>query len=239
MRPRSAAEARIVSTPTHQDSAALLRRYSGKNAVEYDAKRRDSSRYKSEDLAFEQLYSLVQPGSVLDLPIGTGRFLPLYRARGAKVTGLDLSEDMLAVAAAKAAEDGFLTLLRGDARDPETFRGLEGEFDLVVSVRFLNWLTGAEMRAALENFAALRPRHMILGANVASAEDVEAVRAPSFRDFARAVRRILKRRRATHFVHDEARILAPLADAGYALRDTRKIYAKRGSANFFYLFEET
>jgi SAM-dependent methyltransferase len=228
-----------VSTPTQQDNAALLRRYSGKNAGEYDAKRRDSARYKSEELAFEQLYSLVQPRSVFDLPIGTGRFLPLYRARGARVTGIDLSEDMLAVAAAKAGAGGFLTLLRGDARDPVTFRGLDGQFDLLVSVRFLNWLAGPDMQAALENFAALRPRHMILGAHVASAEDVENARPPRLRDLVRGVRRLLKRRRAMHFVHDEALILAPLQDAGYALRAKRKIYAKRGAANFFYLFERT
>jgi len=56
-----------------------------------------------------------EPGRLLDLGCGTGRHLVHFAARGFEVTGVDLSEHMLAVARRKlAAERCSATLVQGD-----------------------------------------------------------------------------------------------------------------------------
>jgi len=55
------------------------------------------------------------PGRLLDLGCGTGRHLVHFARRGFQVTGIDLSEHMLAIARRKLAEAGCgATLLSGD-----------------------------------------------------------------------------------------------------------------------------
>ncbi|HWC03262.1 MAG TPA: methyltransferase domain-containing protein [Methylomirabilota bacterium] len=69
---------------------------------------------------------------VLDVACGTGNTALMARARGAAVTGLDLTPDLLAVAEKRAAEAGFddITWKEGDAED---LPFPDGAFDVVVS----------------------------------------------------------------------------------------------------------
>lgn len=58
----------------------------------------------------------VRPGErALDLCCGTGDLAFALSRRGARVTGLDFSEPMLAVARRRAARDGAVEFLQGDA----------------------------------------------------------------------------------------------------------------------------
>ena len=72
------------------------------------------------DVAFWQRLGAAQEGPVLELGCGTGRIaVPVARA-GARVVGIDRSQEMLARARkriARARLDGRLTLVRGDIRD--------------------------------------------------------------------------------------------------------------------------
>ncbi|WP_369961915.1 class I SAM-dependent methyltransferase [Leifsonia sp. EB34] len=68
-------------------------------------------------------------GRVLEVAVGTGRSLPYYPA-GVELTGIDLSPEMLAIARARAAEQGIEADLRqGDA---EALPFGEAAFDTVV-----------------------------------------------------------------------------------------------------------
>lgn len=67
---------------------------------------------------------------VLDLGCGDGRHSLELARRGYRVTGLDLSEDLLERARRRAAEEGLdITFIQGDMRDPP---GISA-FDLVVN----------------------------------------------------------------------------------------------------------
>ncbi|WP_027482094.1 class I SAM-dependent DNA methyltransferase [Deinococcus pimensis] len=91
--------------------------------------------------------------SVLDLACGTGASTRPFAARGLNVTGLDLSADMLAVA---ARELPGVTFTQGDLRDFE----LHQRFDLVTCVfDSLNNLTDPSDlgRALTRAHAHLRP----------------------------------------------------------------------------------
>ena len=75
----------------------------------------------------------VRPGErVLDVACGTGNTALAARARGAAVTGLDLTPELLAVARTRAAEEGYddITWEVGDAED---LPFPDGAFDVVVS----------------------------------------------------------------------------------------------------------
>lgn len=54
----------------------FMPRYASRLARTYESYR-DNIRWRKEAEAFERLYALVQPATVLDCPIGTGRRLPV------------------------------------------------------------------------------------------------------------------------------------------------------------------
>lgn len=100
------------------DAAALTAR----TRRRWDAKARayDRFTYVEERLGGsrlrKRLWSLVGPGRVLELGVGTGANLR-YHPPGAEVTGVDLSPGMLALARARAARLGKATpLLEMDAQ---------------------------------------------------------------------------------------------------------------------------
>lgn len=69
---------------------------------------------------------------VLDIACGTGNTALMARARGAVVTGLDLTPDLLAIARTRGADQGYddITWKEGDA---ENLPFPDGAFDVVVS----------------------------------------------------------------------------------------------------------
>jgi SAM-dependent methyltransferase len=75
-------------------------------ARDYDASLAGSS-LCTADLAFVGQHCQ-QPGRLLDLGCGTGRLLIPFALRGFWVLGVDLSEEMLAVAGSKAADAGVV-----------------------------------------------------------------------------------------------------------------------------------
>jgi len=69
---------------------------------------------------------------VLDLACGTGNTALMARARGARVTGLDLTPELLTIARQRAAEEGYedMTWKLGNA---EELPFADGAFDVVIS----------------------------------------------------------------------------------------------------------
>lgn len=97
-------------------------------------------------------------GRLLDVPVGTGRFLGLYEGLGVRVVGIDLSEDMLREAGKKLRghEWDFCSLWKGSATelDYET-----RHFDTAVCVRFLNLIDEKSLRLVMaELFRVTRSR---------------------------------------------------------------------------------
>ena len=116
-------------------------------------------------------------GDVLEIGFGTGRNLPFYPP-GVRLTGIDLSDAMLAIAKRRAEHLGRLVDLRlGDAQ------GLpfpDGAFDCVVLTLTISAIPD-EQRALAEVHRVLRPRGRLLM--------LEHVRSPL--SGVRAVQRLL------------------------------------------------
>jgi SAM-dependent methyltransferase len=99
------------------------------------------------------------PGRLLDLGCGTGRLLLPFARRGDWVLGVDLSEEMLKVAAAKArAADLPIHLLRANLVELDGLAG--GSFDYAACLfSTLGLIAGAEprRRVVAHAFRLLRP----------------------------------------------------------------------------------
>lgn len=107
--------------------------YSGAFARFYDLIYADKP-YAAEAAALNVLFEhqgVTSGGRLLDLACGTGRHAVELASHGWSVTAVDLSEEMLHVAAGLAADRGVeMRLLRGDMRA----LALDGSFDVVVSL---------------------------------------------------------------------------------------------------------
>ena len=105
--------------------------YYGDVARNYDASRSHKAKWKNEIATVERF---VQRGPVLDMPLGTGRFIPCYRAKGMEFVGADISGDMLAIAKEKF---GDIKITQAAADD---LPFADGSFATAVCIRFLEWL---------------------------------------------------------------------------------------------------
>lgn len=107
-----------------------MKQYQGAGATQYEAHRKGQAKWAWENRVVADILARIggEVASVIDAPVGTGRFLSLYRV---PATGYDVSADMLAVARELHADARLerLDLLR-DA--------IPERADLVVCVRFLN-----------------------------------------------------------------------------------------------------
>jgi ubiquinone/menaquinone biosynthesis C-methylase UbiE len=142
----------VTLTPVRREYDALAARYD-----------RRWERYTRESLdLFRPLLAGGDAGRVLDLGCGTGAMLPLLGAWGAGVrryTGVDLSPEMLRVAAGKAASAAFSAGFVAASADALPFR--EAAFDTVVSASSLHYWARPE--AALgEARRVLRPGGRLL-----------------------------------------------------------------------------
>lgn len=113
--------------------------YYGAVAAQYDAAREGTPGRLAERAAIAQM---VTEGPVLDCPVGTGAFCELYRHLG--LVGVDLSDEMLALAAAKHPG---LELHRMDLLEGLPFA--DGQFATAVCIRLLWWLRDGDMQRAM------------------------------------------------------------------------------------------
>jgi hypothetical protein len=115
-------------------------KYYGHEAETYDAQRRETTRWKIEQQAVEDF---VSEGPVLDIPLGTGRYVPIYRRKGLEFFGVDLSRDMLSVA---EQTNGTLPCAQGSILsqpcDDEVYA-------TAVCTRLMDWLCPSDMIAAI------------------------------------------------------------------------------------------
>jgi ubiquinone/menaquinone biosynthesis C-methylase UbiE len=145
----------------------LRERYRGERARNYDRERVGSAEWQREQAVVESFLhnSELQPDDVvLDIPVGTGRFLDFYKSLGCRVVGLDISEEMLEQAVVRAASLDLDADLRiGDITRIEAD---DSSAKVVVCVRILNLLGFNNFKLALGEAARVSSAYVIAGIQV-------------------------------------------------------------------------
>lgn len=150
------------------DADVLLKlkdKYTGETALRYEQKRRDTEHWRKEQTIVKNLVEscgLPEGSTVLDVPVGTGRFLPVYEKQGYRAIGLDASEDMLAEASQKAGELSYddVRLQKGDITDISLDAD---EVDLAVCIRLMNWFDFSTFQRAMKELVRVSSQFVIVG----------------------------------------------------------------------------
>ncbi|TDU70671.1 methyltransferase family protein [Prosthecobacter fusiformis] len=138
-------------------------KYKGSVALTYLEKRAHKPDWHQECLYLASLMKLLPDGlRVLDVPFGTGRFLPFYLLKSWDVTGADISEDMLSVA--REYNPPNLVSYKDCLSDVVSLPFAKAEFDLVISFRFLGYILTTEKAVeAVRKLSSLTRKHAIFG----------------------------------------------------------------------------
>jgi ubiquinone/menaquinone biosynthesis C-methylase UbiE len=144
------------------ESSELAQRYRGATATDYEQRRvGEPSWAREQAIVSSMLEVFPRDATLIDVPVGTGRFFEFYQARGLRPTGVDVSADMLTQAQQKAIEVGLaVTLEAGDIR---RLRFPNGAFDGAVCIRLFNLIALPDVVLGIRELARVSRRHVILG----------------------------------------------------------------------------
>lgn len=207
--------------------------YQGAEAQGYEERRTRDQKWQNEDAALTALLDVAapSPASLLDIPVGTGRFLPHYAERGHTVVGADISSDMLGVAGEKLVTlaDHHITL---EHQDITNLSFDDDAFDVSICVRLLNLVDVGVVEAAVAELARVSRSHLIVGLRTY--------------DFASSPYQLLWRTRnrltgqiPKVIAHPAAVVDRVMAASGMKLNRKIEIHrgARRASIYHFYLFD--
>lgn len=222
------------------DFDRLSSKYFGATAKQYESRRLDQ-KWIAEQQTVEELVRDVPEGSkVLDAPVGTGRLIPLLTRRRLVYYGLDVSVDMLAEAAEQAEEcRAHVELCQGDLR---TIPFTAGSFDLVICLRFLNWVDRDGVRDVVKELSRVSRHKLLVGVRyLTPTNQLGAHGGDILRRFASSVGLpSLRTRRWGIILHKKGELEAIFADAGLNIVDKRLIERRWDCTDYvFYSLEKT
>ena len=156
--------------PEHKPVEAVmaehaLRKYHGAVATGYDAKREESPKWHAEQAIITDMLSDIPSGDwILDCPVGTGRFIPVYEERGFCVQAVDVSVDMMKEAIAKVTKPGnWINFTQADIR---TINLWPQSVDVSLMVRLTRWLSPDDCIVALRQLQRVTRKRIIFTARV-------------------------------------------------------------------------
>lgn len=154
------------------------RKYTGSVASGYDAKRVESPKWAAEQAIIEGIIDAMPKGStILDVPVGTGRFIPAYERNEHNWSGADISEDMLKEADGKRTRQDIGQLGLASITDIPINNG---SFALSIACRITRWLNPEQRTVALKELQRVTTGKIVFTARIANhpyAYPVEAIEA--------------------------------------------------------------
>jgi hypothetical protein len=137
--------------------------YSKGNARAYEDTRASGGKWAFENDTLENTLRELREeiSSIIDMPVGTGRFLPFYQSemKNQQVVGYDLSNDMLMEADKKLNRSAKnVTLLQLDIFKDS----IQNKSDMVVCYRFVNLLPWEASKVALQKLLDYSRKYVLL-----------------------------------------------------------------------------
>ena len=136
--------------------------YLGQVASSYLQDRAATVLWHEEHIYFGQILNKLDDNlKVIDVPVGTGRFTPLYQIKNWDVTGVDISPEMLRVARTYNTKANNFCVTEGSITN---LPFEDDQFHVAVCSRFLGYiLTVADAKVALSELCRVTSRHIIVG----------------------------------------------------------------------------
>jgi SAM-dependent methyltransferase len=136
--------------------------YYGDRAENYLATRLKQEYWHQEQEVFKEILSeFPSERRVLDVPFGTGRFVPFYLEKQMEIHGLDSSQDMVEVARRDLGAD--FAHCKVEIADAMALPYEDEYFDMLVSFRFLSHIVSAvQARLILREFHRVCREHLIV-----------------------------------------------------------------------------
>lgn len=145
----------------------LKLKYTGSAASNYNKERELEIKWHNEQEAVRNFLFDIAANcniqSVLDTPVGTGRFFPFYKQLNISVIGIDISEDMLAQSKEEAERNDLQCVL---SQQDIVDINLNQRIDIIVCTRFMNWLDFNLFEKCLGQLSKLMSEHLIIGVRV-------------------------------------------------------------------------
>lgn len=114
---------------------------------------------KEQNFIAQHINKLDRGGSILDVPVGTGRFINLYLNHGMSVFGIDISEDMLVEVRKKFGNTQNIKLERGDA----TYLSHgDSSVDYIICWRLVHLLPKVALAKMIFEFARVARKEIII-----------------------------------------------------------------------------
>lgn len=148
--------------------------YYGRTASDYQKRRKKQELWKLEQKAMQELLNgLPDELKVVDIPFGTGRFVPYYIDHKYDIYGLDASNEMLKQAKVELGDEAYSKCkLQVGFSNELPYK--DKEFDLLVSCRFLrDIIPFGQGKQSLAEFARVTKSYAILqlGEEIKSTDD--------------------------------------------------------------------
>jgi ubiquinone/menaquinone biosynthesis C-methylase UbiE len=226
------------------EKTKLEKKYYGKMSATYEALRIGTPQWEQENNIVTGYLRRYSPGtSILDVPVGTGRFLDFYVEQGFTVTGLDISSDMLAHARDKAAGlSAGITLQEGSIF---SIAYPMNHFDVSVCIRFMDWVGDRDLATAMAELVRVTRTAIVV--YVPTYFPFAMLGLPSPAGFVRLLRQLKMRfykfrRGSDSVIHERAAVLRTFSELGLKIIDKQRIdktedSERRGYERDIYLLE--
>ena len=208
--------------------------YKGEVAAGYTSHRTSSpaavAKWAREQAALQRLLAHATPGAtVLDLPCGDGRFVPMLAAAGFTPIGADISRDMMTVGRERGAFAHVAGLVEADG---EALPLRSASIDIAVSARFMNLVPLAVVGSVLRELERVVRGDALVEVRVARNRAIDPV--------LRGLQRARRLGRGTGSsseraavardplrVHPERALRATVAAAGWRIGDIAEVRTSR------------
>lgn len=217
--------------------APLRDRYYGDLAHSYDKHRKHTKNWRRENEVVEDyLGRLPCESTLLDVPVGTGRFAEFYKRFSLRVTGVDASQDMLAGATAKGQAEGLDWRLEQGNIKALSFP--DGAFDTVVCIRFLNWVESADLSSIIGELSRVTRDQAILGVQIyVPIRDIHFFSRRGFRrSVLQAKRRFYMARARREFVYHPQRTFADALSSNQLTIEEKALIEERKDGIDYHIY---
>ena len=225
----------------NNEKLILKNQYEGGRAINYDNAREQSSRHKAEEAIIGDYIMQVQPKQILDCPCGTMRWIDIYAASGASVLGVDLSEDMIAQAKMKVIEKELnekISFLQGNIINNATVLENDKLFDMVLCVRFLNWIPTENALEVITSLSKYSNSFFLVGCTVLpqkwSLLDKIKAKYILYKDNKNRI----KNNSAKRYVHNEKKFEQFLKTIDYNVVEKKITMKNKDAENYLYLLSK-